>query len=259
MTRNQKPTPALAMSRRQALRRTLMGVSLGWLMPWRVGAGMAHAATTVTLLPSTAITYAVSGKKSGIRYTATATLRWQRNATRYIAALSASLLVFLKREQTSSGQVVAGLPAPRRFVDKGKRIRQADLDPVTQRIRYTEAGGAPWTADTQDRVSLFFALPAAVKRAQAAGLKQFGFPVTSANALAEWTVAIEPRETITTPLGTWAALRLRRIVDTTRDTQATIWLAGSHDLLPVRILLEEPDGTFLDQRISQQTPLPDLT
>jgi len=29
--------------------------------------------------------------------------------------------------------------------------------------------------------------------------------------------------------------------------------------LPVRILLEEPDGTFLDQRISQQTPLPDLT
>jgi hypothetical protein len=174
MTRNQKPTPALAMSRRQALRRTLMGVSLGWLMP----------ATPVTLLPSTAITYAVSGKKSGIRYTATATLRWQRNATRYIAALSASLLVFLKREQTSSGQVVAGLPAPRRFVDKGKRIRQADLDPVTQRIRYTEAGGAPWTADTQDRVSLFFALPAAVKRAQAAGLKQFGFPVTSANALA---------------------------------------------------------------------------
>lgn len=223
------------------------------LSPW---AG-SQTAPSRALLDSRRLRYTVSGKKSGIQYSANATLDWRRNATRYEATWSASLLFVFKRKQTSSGSIANEKITPQRFVDEGKRIREASLDQKAQQVRYTEAGPAAWVPGMQDRVSLFFTLPSLITAAQREGRTRIDMPVTGANGRADWEMDIGKPETVTTPAGTWLATPVKRRV-AAADTAATLWYAGDHNLIPVRILMTEPDGTFLDQRLDGQMPLPNL-
>ena len=207
--------------------------------------------------PSVSLHYAVSGKKSGINYNAKATLTWQRNATHYSAAWQVSLLFAFNRKQTSTGLLVNDHPEPRRFVDDGKRIREAVLDPKAKQVRYTEASAASWEPGMQDRVSLFFALPKWIAEANQSGRKTFVVPVTGANGRADWRMQIGSPETVVTPAGTWLATPVTRVVGPA-DTAATLWYTSENTQFPVRILLTEPDGTFIDQRLDKQKKLPDL-
>jgi len=216
-----------------------------------------HGAAPSRGQPSVSLHYAVNGKKSGINYKAKATLTWQRNATHYSAAWQVSLLFVFNRKQTSTGLLVNGYPEPRRFVDDGKRIREAVLDPTTKQVRYTDAGAASWAPDMQDRVSLFFALPNWIAEAKQSGQQTFVVPVTGANGRADWRMQIGAPETIVTPAGTWLATPVKRLVGPD-DTAATLWYASEDATFPVRILLTEPDGTFIDQRLDKQNKLPDL-
>ena len=240
-------------SRRQLILKGTWTTAALWAAPMT----WVHGAVPPSGQPSVSLHYAVNGKKSGINYTAKATLNWQRNATHYSAAWQVSLLFVFNRKQTSTGLLVNGRPEPRRFVDDGKRIREAVLDPTTKQVRYTDAGAASWEPDLQDRVSLFFALPEWIARAKQLGQQTFVVPVTGANGRTDWRMRIGPPETVVTPAGTWLATPVARVVDS-GDTAATLWYASTNPGFPVRVLLTEPDGTFIDQRLEKQNKLPDL-
>jgi hypothetical protein len=109
----------------------------------------------------------------------------------------------------------------------------------------------------QDRVSLFFALPKWIAAAKQSGEQAFVVPVTGANGRADWRMQIGPPENVVTPAGTWLATPVTRVVGP-NDTAATLWYASENAQFPVRILLTEPDGTFIDQRLDRQNKLPDL-
>lgn len=241
----------------QSRRRLIIKASCSTAVLWATPLTLVHGVVPLASQPSVALRYAVAGKKSGLSYSAKATLMWQRNATHYTATWQVSMLFVFNRKQTSTGLLMNGQPEPRRFVDDGKRIREAALDPQTKQVRYTEAGAAPWEPEMQDRVSLFFALPKWLAEAKQASRTSFVVPVTSANGRSDWRMRIGQPETVVTPAGTWIATPVTRIVGA-NDTAATLWYASDAGRFPVRILLTEPDGTFIDQRLDGQNKLPDL-
>lgn len=211
------------------------------------------------VLPSTELVYDLTGVHKGLRYTSTATLRWQRNTSRYMAALSARILVVFKRNQTSQGRIIGQTLHPDLFVDEGKRIKQATFDDAAQRINYTESGPAPYTPGTQDRLSIYFALPALMAQARKRQRDTFSVPVSSANSLTDWHFRIGPREVIDTPMGQWPAHTLLRVSQTTDDTSVKLWYGGADGLLALRIRLEDSDGTWLEQRLRSHSRIDDLT
>ncbi|UFS55982.1 DUF3108 domain-containing protein [Comamonadaceae bacterium M7527] len=236
-----------------------------WLKPLGALLGtwpLSHAAHANNapnlLLPSTALVYDLTGVQKGLRYNATATLRWQRNNSSYVAALSARILVVFKRNQTSQGRIVDQTLQPSLFVDQGKRIRQANFNAHERRIDYTESGPAPYTPDTQDRLSIYFTLPALMAQARQRQRNTFSVPVSSANSLTQWDFNMGPREVIDTPMGQWSAQTLSRVRQTADDTSATLWYGGADELLPLRIRLEDSDGTWLEQNLRSHTRIDDL-
>ena len=210
------------------------------------------------LLPSTELVYDLTGMQKGLRYNATATLRWQRNNSRYVAALSARILVVFKRNQTSQGRIVGQALQPSLFMDEGKRMRQASFNAPERRIDYTESGPAPYTPETQDRLSIYFMLPALMAQARQRQRNTFSVPVTSANSLTQWDFNIGAREVIDTPMGQWPAQTLSRVRQTADDTSAKLWYGGTDGLLPLRIRLEDSDGTWLEQSLRSHTRIDDL-
>jgi hypothetical protein len=144
------------------------------------------------------------------------------------------------------------------FVDEGKRIKQATFNADAQRIDYTESGPAPYTPDTQDRLSVYFTLPQLMAQARKQRRNTFSVPVSSANSLTQWDFTIGSRDVIDTPMGQWPAQILSRVRQTADDTSAKLWYGGTNGLLPLRIRLEDSDGTWLEQSLRSHTRIDDL-
>ena len=230
-------------------------LAMGGLTPAKASAAGAGAGL---LLPSCELTYDLTGMQKGLQYQATATLRWQRNDTAYQAELSARILVIFKRRQVSQGALVSQALRPSLFTDEGKRIKQATFKPKEQAIAYTESGPALWTPPTQDRLSIYFMLPQLMAQARLRHASSFSVPVSSANSLVSWDLTMGARDTINTPMGQWSAQTLTRVKQTTDDTSAQLWFGGANDLLPLRIRLEDNEGTWLEQSLRSQTRIADL-
>ena len=210
------------------------------------------------LLPSCELTYDLTGMQKGLQYNASATLRWQRNDSAYLADMSARILVIFKRHQVSQGTLVSHALQPRLFTDEAKRIKKATFKPKAQVIEYTESGPALWTPRTQDRLSIYFMLPQLMAQARLHNANSFSVPVSSANSLVSWDLIMGARDTIDTPMGQWSAQKLTRAKQTTDDTSAQLWFGGANDLLPLRIRLEDNEGTWLEQSLRSQTRIADL-
>jgi hypothetical protein len=249
-------------SRRQCLQwgaaSALTALPFAPLSPLAAFASRAHAASSDLLLPSSELTYDLEGMQNGLRYKASATLRWQRNTQAYEAELSARILIVFKRRQLSQGVLSAFALRPQRFTDEGKRIRQASFDASNQRIDYTESGPAPWNEHAQDRLSIYFMLPQLMAQARLHQHNTITLPVSSANSLSTWQLRLDGRDAITTPMGSYSAQRISRVAQAANDTQATLWFGGAQDVLPLRIRLEDGDGTWLEQSLASQRRLDDL-
>lgn len=70
--------------------------------------------------------------------------------------------------------------------------------------------------------------------------------MTDGRRLSRYRFVVTGRETVQTPAGRFDALRVSRIRE--KDDNATdVWLAVDRDMIPVRILVTEPDGSTFDQ------------
>jgi hypothetical protein len=74
--------------------------------------------------------------------------------------------------------------------------------------------------------------------------------MTDGRRVTRYRFTVSGRETVATPAGTFEAIRVSRVRE--KDDNATeVWLAAARGMIPVRILVTEPDGATFDQVLAQ--------
>lgn len=148
---------------------------------------------------------------------------------------------------------------PDQFTDQrgSNPVQRARFDWTTNRVRFDRPGtdaaegdGEALPPGTTDRLSFPYAL--GHRAAQPPGLPagEWDAPMTDGRRLTRYRFTVSGRETLATPAGSFATVRVSRVRE--KDDNATdVWLAATRGMIPVRILVAEPDGTTFDQVLVQ--------
>lgn len=254
---NPAPRPTGQPSRRQCLVAAL-ALAGAW-------SGVAHGnptapasqrRTSASWPERLALDYDVSARFSGIPVRASGQLQWlMRSGGQYEASLAMRLPLVGGRTQRSRGRLLPDGLQPTEFSDQTRRTRRFELDWTALRYRYQRDSEAervgPLQTGTQDRLSLFFELARRLQRQTPVPDTLWSVPVLGPSGVQAWTLRLRALEQIQTPAGPLAAWRLERHDTQPDDSRLSLWLAEAVHYLPVRILLQEPDGDWADQRLQR--------
>ena len=159
----------------------------------------------------------------------------------------------------SRGTVAATGLRPDQFTDQrgANPLQRARFDWATNQIRFdrpgtdaTEVDGEALPPGTTDRLSFPYAL--AQRAMQPPGLPagEWEAPMTDGRRVTRYRFTVSGRETVATPAGAFDTIRVSRVRE--KDDNATeVWLAAARAMIPVRILVTEPDGATFDQVLAQ--------
>jgi hypothetical protein len=159
----------------------------------------------------------------------------------------------------SRGTVAATGLRPDQFTDQrgANPLQRARFDWATNQIRFdrpgtdtTEVDGEALPPGTTDRLSFPYAL--AQRAMQPPGLPagEWEAPMTDGRRVTRYRFTVSGRETVATPAGAFDTIRVSRVRE--KDDNATeVWLAAARGMIPVRILVTEPDGATFDQVLAQ--------
>ena len=200
-----------------------------------------------------ALDYDVSARISGMPVRASGQLQWLMRSGQYEASLSMRLPLVGGRTQRSRGRLLPDGLQPTEFSDQTRRTRRYELDWTALRYRHQRDSEAervgPLQTGTQDRLSLFFELARRLQRQTPVPDAVWSVPVLGPSGVQPWTLRLRALESIETPAGPLSAWRLERHNAQPDDSRLSLWLAEAVHYLPVRILLQEPDGDWADQRL----------
>lgn len=207
--------------------------------------------------PAGRMEYEVLGEAKGLSYRADAVLDWRPDDERYRLELALRAFLVGSRVQVSSGVLTPMGLQPSRFEDRARRERWLAFDwpaPPEPGRAHADGGtaieGLP--AGTQDRLGVFVQLGGWVD-AMAPG-QRWRIPVASLGRLELWTVEVVGREPITVPAGSFDAVRLRRVPEGEQGLSVEAWYTPAIAGLPVRIVLQQPHGERVDQRLRHWRP-----
>lgn len=199
--------------------------------------------------------YEVSARVGAIPLRASGQLQWLLQGDLYEASLSMRLPLVGARTQRSRGRLLPSGLQPLAFSDQTRRLRRFELDWAAQRYRYQRdheaAQDGPLQAGTQDRLSMFFELAQRLRLQPPVADTVWTVPVLGTSGVQPWALRLRAQEPTETPAGVLPAWRLERHHTQPDDTRMSLWLAEATHFLPVRILLQEPDGDWADQRLRQ--------
>jgi len=185
---------------------------------------------------------------------------YERKGGRYLLqseARAVGLAALVARGQgwrrESEGAVTVDGLRPEQFTDQrgNNPVQRARMDWSARQIRFDRLPasgeaetGAPemLPVGTTDRLSFPYSM------AQRATLPEgeWEAPMTDGRRLTRYRFRVVGRETVITPAGSFDALRVTRVH--AKDEAGTdVWLAISRQMIPVRILVTESDGTVFDQ------------
>ena len=196
--------------------------------------------------------YRVSGRVSGVSYSADAQLQWRPQGGRYEAVWSVGLPLLGTQTQSSVGAITATGLAPERYAERGRRERTASFDAANQLIHFS--AGRPDAAlepGAQDRLSVTLqlgALLAAAPKRYPPGA-QITLQTAGVRGAEPWVWQVQPDETLTLAGRRLPCVHLRRQPRDTGDTRVDLWLARPLDYLPVRLRLEQDGGDAVDQKL----------
>lgn len=254
--------------RRRALCSSALAVLLYAAWPATQGGGQhTHAAGTVGAsagLPARlSLVYSLS--RNGLEV-ARVEESFARDGSAYritSEARAAGVAALLARGQgwrrESSGTLDSSGLRPEQFTDQrgANPAQRARLDWVGNLIRFDRPGSGavegelePLPASTTDRLSFPYAL--AWRASQPSGLPTTAWdaPMTDGRRLSHYRFTVVGREQVSTPAGSFDAIRVSRVRD--KDDHATdVWLALGHGMIPVRILVAEQGGATFDQVLVQ--------
>jgi len=132
--------------------------------------------------------------------------------------------------------------------DADSRQVRADFDWQTGQLTIvhdgrTESFGLP--AATQDRISSMYQFMFLSRE----GLQRLEFPMTNGRKLDHYVYTVQPGGDLDTRLGRMATLHLVK-QHRADENVAEIWLAPQYRFLPVKLLIQEEDGTRYEQVIT---------
>ncbi len=214
----------------------------------------------VNLPPSVELSYAVQVSMSGLQLSGEAHLQWQAAQEKYQITTDTRSSLFGKILESSSqgGLSEQGL-APLRFNEKRLRrdATSTTFDRLTNTIRFNTASQTyPITGGEQDRSSILWqliALARAEPRQFVEG-SEWTFFVAGQRDAQPWTFRIGAPETIRSPFGDLATVRIRKLPPPDQPgQQIDIWLAPTLEWYPVRLRTVEADGDTIEQTVTAMT------
>lgn len=222
------------------------------------GANSASPSLPVNLPGSARIKYDVTAQAKGLQYQAEAELLWRHDGNQYDARLDVSALFLGTRTQTSQGRLGAAGLLPVRFSNKSRSEQAAHFDYDTSRIRFSaNTPDASLQIGAQDRLSVVLQLAALLAGEPA--LYPAGSRITLQTVGPRdadiWVFVVGPGELLSLPGGELATVKLTRQPRREFDIKVELWLAPAQNYLPVRTLLTQSNGDFVDQ-LWRSTSLP---
>jgi len=155
-----------------------------------------------------------------------------------------------RAKRVSKGELSAAGPRPREFVDErtGRDTQRVWFDwsanTITRRYK-GEPRTEPVAAGTQDRLSFLLALGYLSQRGEPVSLY-----IADGRGTSHHTYKPNGRERLKTPAGDFDAVKLIRRKEGTGDV-SEIWLAAELGYLPVRIVIQESDGTRYEHMVTR--------
>jgi Protein of unknown function (DUF3108) len=152
----------------------------------------------------------------------------------------------------SSGVLTPSGLRPQRFEgkrsDADSRQVRADFDWQTGQLTIVHDGRTETFAlpvATQDRISSMYQFMFLSRE----GLQRLEFPMTNGRKLDHYVYTVQPGGDLDTRLGRMATLHLVK-QHRADENVAEIWLAPQYRFLPVKLLIQEEDGTRYEQVIT---------
>ena len=214
--------------------------------------------SAVSLPASTRLQYKVIGQAKGLNYQATSELLYKASGDKYEAVVSVRAFLVGSRSLTSVGQITASGLAPTRFSDKSRQELAAHFEPAAGKIVFSaNTPEVPWVQGAQDRVSVLLQMVGIVAAAPAdypPGASMSMYTVGPRDA-ETWTFVVEQPENLDVMGAPMATLKLTRKARREFDQKVELWLAPSLGYLPVRNRVTQPNGDFIDQRLSEVNKL----
>ncbi|TSE31705.1 hypothetical protein Ttaiw_01416 [Tepidimonas taiwanensis] len=222
----------------------------------------AEAATRWAITGPLRVAYDVQGEAKGLSYRAAATLTWHVTAEGYTLEMALRAFLVGERVQRSTGLLRADGLVPLRFEDRARRERvlQFDWSADAPHGSARRDDGTVYDAiprGAQDRLSVFAQLGTVVALGDAgAGAgRRWRIPVVGLGGLEHWSFEAVGRERITLPAGETDALHVRRLASE-RALDVDLWYSPALPGLPVRIVLQQPNGDRVDQRLREWPAVP---
>lgn len=213
------------------------------------------------LPPSSLVSYALSGMDKGFTYHANGELRWQHNSTAYELTLTVRAFLLGSRHWRSVGSIEATGLAPTRFSDSWRNERAAHFDRERQRLVFSSnSTPVALQAGAQDQVSLYVQLAAAMNGEPerfVPGTRLQVQTVTVRDAQ-PWSLTLDKVEAL--QLG-GRTIRAHKWVCQPRnlyEARVEFWLAAESAWLPVRILITQNSGSYIDLQWRGSEPLAPL-
>jgi hypothetical protein len=215
-------------------------------------AASAASAVAFEWPPSTRLTYRLKGDYRG-PVEGTASVEWLRQGSRYQVHLETSIGPVLSRHITSEGELTANGLAPRRFNGEQKVLFRApkrwQLRFGPEKLVLADGKEVPMVTGAQDEASQFVQLtwlfttqPERLKVGRSVEM-----PLAISRRLERWIYDVIAEETLRFGFGPVATFHLKpRTVGQGGDLTPEIWIAPSLQYLPVRILIRDDNGHWID-------------
>jgi len=216
--------------------------------PAHAGASAAPPAYLAGWPADTRLTYQLGGNYRGELH-GNAQVLWQREGTRYQAAVQIDLGLLLSLRFTSQGEITERGLKPEVYEEQVRQRRRGVR--MGDDVRLNNGERVPRPEDVQDTASQFVEMghrfatdPAALKAGS-----EIRLWLARPGGVDQWTYDVVGEDTLQLPrLGAVPAFHLKpRPLDKPRGPiQAEIWIAPSVQYLPVRIRLTQGPDTYMD-------------
>lgn len=199
--------------------------------------------------------YDLTGQAHRIPYSLPADIVWQISNSRYKAKFEISHFLLGTRTQISEGDLIPSTGiSPGRFIDKTRSEDIVVFNRPDHQIEYSTKT-TPDTLDpsAQDQLSVTFQLGFWIAKHLGqlpVGSKTPVQLVSKKNAERREFQFIGS-ETLNLPIGKVDAFKITRLPRSADDQRATVWLLKNRGLTLCRLLLEEQNGDFVDQKLAR--------
>lgn len=213
---------------------------------------------------STRLSYVLTGHYRGPVH-GQAQVEWLRKGRDYQVHLDVgvgpSFAPLITRRMSSQGQLTPEGIAPQRYDEETKFIvgqgRRAAVAFLGAEVQLANGVRQPVARGAQDSASQFVQLTwlflTGRERPQAGGVVQF--PLVLPYRQYDWPYAVIGEDVVDTPMGPLAAWHLKPLRPPGGgDLSAEVWLAPSLQYLPVRLIIRQDAGNYIDM-VLKSTPL----